>query len=271
MRNSKTLLAVLGTLAATAVMSACGDGGGINGVADLEGKVVGVQKETTSEDYAKHKTGAAQVRTFADIGKAFDALAGGEVDAVINDFPSSQDALKTRRELKIVATIPTGEVYGFALPKGSPLLATVNGALATIKQDGTYAEIYSKWFGMDPPASILKSKEAPLTESAPPGTFRTKGGRDTLLVGSDVPYTPFEFGSGPDYQGFDIDVIRAIAQDVGLKVKFTDTPFETIFDDLAAGKFDMVASATTITPARAKLVAFSEPYFPADQSLVVRK
>jgi ABC-type amino acid transport substrate-binding protein len=270
MRKSR-FLAVLGVLAASAALAACGDGGGISGVADLRGKTVGVQKGTTGADYAKSKADGARIRTYPDTDTAFNALQQGRIDAVINDFPSSQDALKTRKGLKIAATLPTGEVYGLALAKGSPLLATVNGALATIKQDGTYAEIYRKWFEQDPPASILRSKEAPLEESAPPGFFKTKGGRDTLLVGSDIPYTPFEFGDSPDYQGFDVDIVNAIAQDIGLKVRFADTSFDTIFSELAAGEFDMVASAATITPAREKLVDFSEPYFPANQSLVVKR
>jgi ABC-type amino acid transport substrate-binding protein len=49
------------------------------------------------------------------------------------------------------------------------------------------------------------------------------------------------------------------------------TPFDTIFRNLAQGKFDMVASASTITAERKKEVDFSDPYFPADQSLMVKK
>jgi ABC-type amino acid transport substrate-binding protein len=91
-----------------------------------------------------------------------------------------------------------------------------------------------------------------------------------ITVGSDIPYTPFEFGK-PPYQGFDVDVVNQIAKGLGTKATFKKTPFDTIFRDLAQGKFDMVASASTITPERAKEVDFSVPYFPADQSLMVKK
>jgi len=91
-----------------------------------------------------------------------------------------------------------------------------------------------------------------------------------LTVGSDIPYPPFEFGK-PPYQGFDVDVANAIAKGLGTKVTFKKTPFDTIFRDLAQGKFDMVISASTITPERAKTVDFSNSYFPADQSLMVKK
>jgi polar amino acid transport system substrate-binding protein len=92
----------------------------------------------------------------------------------------------------------------------------------------------------------------------------------TLTVGSDIPYTPFEFGK-PPYKGLDVDVVNKVAEGLGSKATFKKTPFDTIFRDLAQGKFDMVASASTITPERAKEVDFSTPYFPADQSLMVKQ
>jgi polar amino acid transport system substrate-binding protein len=93
----------------------------------------------------------------------------------------------------------------------------------------------------------------------------------TLTVGSDIPYPPFEQGHAPNYTGFDIDLIDAIAKQLNLKPKIVDTGFGTIFADEQAGKFDIVASATSITKARQKRVTFSDPYFDADQSLMVQK
>jgi polar amino acid transport system substrate-binding protein len=93
----------------------------------------------------------------------------------------------------------------------------------------------------------------------------------TLTVGSDIPYAPFEYGRAPDYQGIDIDLVREIGKRIGRNVEFVDTSFDTIIRDLAAGKFDMVASSTTITPERKKEVDFSDPYFLADQSLMIKK
>lgn len=101
------------------------------------------------------------------------------------------------------------------------------------------------------------------------GEFQTKT-KGTLLVGSDIPYEPFEFGRAPNYQGFDVDIVNEIAKRLDLKAKFQKTPFDPIFRNLAQGRFDMVASASTITPERQKTVDFSDPYFPADQSLTVK-
>jgi polar amino acid transport system substrate-binding protein len=113
------------------------------------------------------------------------------------------------------------------------------------------------------------------------GTTATSGGGasndlgvltpGTLTIGSDIPYPPFEQGKPPDYTGFDVDLMDAIAQKLNLQPKWVDTAFGTIFADEQAGKFDIVASSTTITPARSKKVTFSKPYFDADQSLMVQK
>jgi ABC-type amino acid transport substrate-binding protein len=92
-----------------------------------------------------------------------------------------------------------------------------------------------------------------------------------LRVGSDIPYPPFEFGRAPDYEGFDVDIVNEIAKRLDLEARFVKTPFDPIFRNLAQGRFDMVASATTITPERERTVDFSEPYFPADQSLMVKR
>jgi polar amino acid transport system substrate-binding protein len=93
----------------------------------------------------------------------------------------------------------------------------------------------------------------------------------TLTIGSDIPYPPFEQGKPPDYTGFDVDLMDEIAKRLDLTPKWVDTSFGTIFADQQAGKFDIVASSTTITPARSKRVTFSDPYFDADQSLMVQK
>jgi ABC-type amino acid transport substrate-binding protein len=92
-----------------------------------------------------------------------------------------------------------------------------------------------------------------------------------LTVGSDIPYAPFEFGRAPDYKGFDVDLVREIGKRLGLDVEFVKTPFDTIFRNLVQGKFDLVASSTTITEERKRTVDFSDPYFAADQSLMVKK
>jgi polar amino acid transport system substrate-binding protein len=99
------------------------------------------------------------------------------------------------------------------------------------------------------------------------------GGGATLTVGSDVPYPPFEeFGdSKTEFTGFDVELVEAVAEKLDREPEFIDTSFDTIFRDLAQGKFEMVASATTITDEREETVDFSDPYYLAEQAILVKE
>src|SRR6478609_9712463 len=74
-----------------------------------------------------------------------------------------------------------------------------------------------------------------------------EGGGEPLTVGSDIPYPPFEQGKSGEYTGFDIELMEAIGEKIGRSPEFQDTSFETIFRDVAQGKFEAVISAATIT------------------------
>jgi len=89
-----------------------------------------------------------------------------------------------------------------------------------------------------------------------------------LTVGSDIPFPPFEQGDPPDYEGFDIDLINAIADKMGLETSIQDKPFNLLLSG-GGGQIDMAIAATTITAERAKKVDFTDPYFNASQGLLV--
>ena len=97
------------------------------------------------------------------------------------------------------------------------------------------------------------------------------GGGEVLTVGSDIPYPPFEQGKAGNYTGFDIELMEAIAGKIGRTAEFQDTSFETIFRDVAQGKFEAVISAATITAEREKAVAFSDPYYLSEQAILVKE
>jgi polar amino acid transport system substrate-binding protein len=90
-----------------------------------------------------------------------------------------------------------------------------------------------------------------------------------LTVGSDIPFPPFEFREGGELTGYDVELVEEIASRLNLTTDWRDTAFDTIFTQLAAGRYDVVASATTITPEREKQVNFTIPYYRAQQSLTV--
>jgi polar amino acid transport system substrate-binding protein len=90
------------------------------------------------------------------------------------------------------------------------------------------------------------------------------------LVGVESAYAPFSAeNEKKEVVGFDIDVMKALAQKIGIEVKFVPTPFEGFFNFLAQGDRDLLISAITITDERKQTVDFSEPYFEASQLIAV--
>ena len=65
--------------------------------------------------------------------------------------------------------------------------------------------------------------------------------------------------------------MEAIGEKIGRTPEFQDTSFETIFRDVAQGKFEAVISAATITEEREKEVAFSNPYYLSEQAILVKE
>jgi polar amino acid transport system substrate-binding protein len=93
-----------------------------------------------------------------------------------------------------------------------------------------------------------------------------------LTVCTDAPYEPFEFqDESGNWTGFDMDLLKEIATGLDLTLDVKVVPFDGIWLLPAAGECDIVGSAMTITEERAASTLFSDPYFDADQSLLVRR
>lgn len=120
----------------------------IKGVADLpDGARVAVQASTTGAFYAEENLTGAELVQFPKAPQMYQALQAGQVEAVFNDLPISLDAIKGKDQLQVVEQVETGEEYAIAVAKDNPeLLAAFNEALAEIFEDGTYAEIFKKYF-----------------------------------------------------------------------------------------------------------------------------
>jgi len=273
MRRTRVLmlLAACGMLATGLIAAGCGDdddgGADIASTKDLKGLDVGVQDGTTGETYAKDETDASKVRGYPQGPDAVNALKNGQVDAVIIDEPVAVDAVEKQGGVEIVETIATDELYGiFFPPEYDSLREEFNTELAAMKEDGTLADLYDEYFpGVEPPDSVIDGTTEVEDDS---GTGGPAGG-DDLLVATDAPFPPFEIGEPPNVSGFDIDVMNEIADRLGSEVEYQNTSFETIFRDVAGERFDTAVAATTITPGRSNTVDFSDPYYEAQQALVV--
>ena len=118
----------------------------IKGVADLEGKIMGVQQGTTGDIYVSGDYGDAAVERYAKGMEAVQALAQGKVDAVVIDGEPAKQYIKEVAGLKIIDESYTDEDYAIAIKKGNTaMVEAVNKALAELKSEGRLDEIVAKY------------------------------------------------------------------------------------------------------------------------------
>ena len=117
------------------------------------------------------------------------------------------------------------------------------------------------------------SSPAPASKpEAPKGIVEKVKQNKVFTVGTDATFKPFEFKVDGKYTGFDIELIEAVAKELGAtKVEYVDTEFKGLVPGLLAKKFDLIVSAMYITDERKQTIAFSDTYFPGGLSIMVKK
>ena len=101
----------------------------------------------------------------------------------------------------------------------------------------------------------------------------TQAGAETLRVGSETVYPPFEFldSNSGKYVGFDIDLIDEVAKRAGFEPQILSMGLDGLIPALMSGSIDVAVSALTITPERAAKVDFTKPYYESGLSIMARK
>lgn len=135
-----------------------GDYNLINDAKDLESKTLGVSIASTGEEAARHVKNA-NVKVYNAISDAFVELKNGGVDVVVNDTLTNDRYVSSQKDgsVKTTKISLNNEDLAIAVKKGnSELLKKINDELVKIKKNGKCAQIYKKWFGVEPVAELLK-------------------------------------------------------------------------------------------------------------------
>ncbi len=120
-------------------------------IEDFEDKVVATKLGTTSADFLK-TVPTRDVKLLPNTDNLFMELLSGGADAVFFDSPPLLYYAKNQGQgkVKTVGPLYQGQSYGIAFPQGSELREQVTITLLKFMEDGTYAELYKKWFGTAP-------------------------------------------------------------------------------------------------------------------------
>ncbi|WP_042144364.1 transporter substrate-binding domain-containing protein [Paucisalibacillus sp. EB02] len=124
----------------------------ISSIEDLEGKTIAVKNGTTGANYATENKDeyGYEIIQVKDSTSMFQEVSNGSADALLEDYPVIKYAIATSDlELKVVGDKLNGDNYGISVLKGKndELLKKINDGLASLKENGKYDEIISKYLG----------------------------------------------------------------------------------------------------------------------------
>ena len=108
---------------------------------------------------------------------------------------------------------------------------------------------------------------------SPNASSGSGSGDKVLRVGTNADFAPFEFQDegGKEYQGFDMDLIRAVAKEMGYTADIQNLNFDGLIPAIGSKNIDVAVSGMTINDERKEKVLFSDPYYKSGLTIVVKK
>ena len=234
----------------------------IRTVADLRGRRCGVVTGSAMQEVVEAVQQGVEFSSFNDALSMVEALRLGKVDAVPMDTVVLRRWASNRPgELEVVARFGENP-YGFFFQRGSPLRERANVVLAKLKASGELQRIVSKW--CDAPSLDEVRLE-------PPSSGAGSAGRNgTLRFVTNSNCEPGVFVRRGEVVGFDVDIARRIAGELGMGFELDDVSESAIVPAVQSGKADMGGGCLTITASRSEVVDFTDCYLDDGFSLLVR-
>lgn len=228
-------------------------------VDDLAGKKIGVQLETTGDAYATDIKDAEVVR-FNKGEDAVNALAEGKIDAVILDDGPAAVFMQQNDNLRVLDEAFAEEEYALAVKKGNQeLLDQLNEALDTIKKNGVLDEIFEGWIYNGEKNGVYQGQD------------KDSYANGTLIMATNAEFPPYESKRDGNIVGIDVDIMKAICDELDMKLEVEDIAFDSIIAALDRGSVDVGAAAMSVTEERKEMADFSNTYTTAIQVVIVRK
>lgn len=257
----KKILAILMVLVlSVALFSGCNNNqtAKIESADDLANTRIGVQEGTTGDEYVTDNIEGAKISRYKKVTDIAMDLKNGKIDAIVLDKMPALKVVEKNSDLKILEEALTDEAYAIAVQKGdTELLNSINQTLKKLQQDGTYDKLIAKFMNGE-------DVELPEIEDY------TADGK--IVLGTNAEFEPFEYrDDNGDVVGFDIEIAKRIAADLGKELVIDDMAFDSLVAALQTGKVDFVAAGMSNTEDRRKNVDFSDDYYIASQVIVVKK
>jgi ABC-type amino acid transport substrate-binding protein len=119
---------------------------------------------------------------------------------------------------------------------------------------------------------LITTLLAACTQSGPSSVLDKIKKDGKVVVGTSADYPPYEFvDSAGQKAGFDIELMEEIGKRMGVKVEWTDMPFDSLIAAVKEGKIDASISCFNYSEDRAKEVGFSKEYYNSEDSFIANK
>ena len=242
----------------------------ISSYSQLKGKTVGVKNGTAAQRFLEKIKDKYKftIKTFDTTDLTYNSLNSGSIDAMMDDQPVIEYAIKQGQNLKISMKGEAVGSFAFGVKKGSKyeyLVTEFNEALAQMKKDGSLDKIISKWTGATKATSSTPETTTPAGQKATPVKAK-------YTIASDSSFAPFVFqDSNNKYTGIDMDLIKAIAKDQGFTIEITNPGFDAALNAVQSGQADGMIAGMSVTDARKETFDFSEPYYTANAILAIKE
>ncbi len=225
----------------------------IKSLADLRGRRVAVMQGDNAEEFLRREDRGILIHTTPTFEQALNELSQGRHDAVVVQRLVALRLIPQTglANLRIVDK-PIEDFrqdFCFAVKKGdSRMLALLNEGLAIVIADGTYRRLHSRWF-----AALELPKDR------------------RIVVGGDHRYPPFEYlDEYGNPAGFNVELTRMIAKEMGLDVEIRLGPWTGVLHDLERGEIDAV-QGMFYSAERDRKFDFTQPHSVNNYVVVVRR
>ena len=250
-------------MAADEAQSTESTSGTVNSADDLPGKRIGVQLGTTGDiyvsDYESDGSGTV-VERYNKGADAIQALKQGKIDCVVIDEQPAIKFVEQNTGIRILDEEFTLEDYAFVVAKSNTeLLDKVNSALEKLEADGTIANIQKNYIGTADEIGKFPYESKDVSHE-----------NGTLTVGTNAEFPPYESYEDGQIVGIDMDIMRAVSDELGMELKIEDMAFDSIIPAISTGKVDIGAAGFTVTEERKKNVNFTDTYTTSKQVIIVK-
>ena len=225
--------------------------------------LIGVQSGTTGQyfvdgdaEWGFEGIEGYESKGYSNPGLAIQDMKNKAVKFVIVDKAPAQQLVKSIDGIKMINVNLTKEEYAFGVDKNqAELLKQINEILKTKKTE--IKAIINKY---------AKGENIVGVESAKKDLDRQD---EQLVIATNAAFPPFEYKDGNKFVGVDIEIMKLVADELGLELVIEDMEFDSVVTSVGSHGIDVAAAALSVNETRKKSVNFTTSYYDAAQVLIV--